>query len=146
MDSSIAGQSRNATEATIIKTIANTFKLTGNDAAVMTTRIVVDMVRRPIRSKRGPNFKNMAVVIAMATKINALSVSVSCIRSAWLLQRPPCQLRNNIHEVKNGNGRAVSEARSQSRLTILNNTLAIIHIENGTYPMRRKKRTTLNGS
>ena len=106
----------------------------------------VTTVRSPIRNRRGPNFKNTAVVTAMAKKINALAVSESCIRSAWLLQRPPCQFKNSIQDVKNGNGRAVREASSQSRLTILNNTLAMTHMENGTYPINRKKSTTLNGN
>ena len=146
MDSSMAGLSMNASEATIISTTANAFRLTGKEAAVIITRIEVLTVSSPMRSKRGPTFKNTAVVTAMATKINALAVSESCIRSACSLQSPPCQFKNNTHDVKNGNGRAVREASSQSLLTILKITLAMIHMEKGTYPISRKNRITLNGN
>ena len=43
-------------------------------------------------------------------------------------------------------GKAVSEANNQSLFTILKMTLAMIHMEKGTYPMSRKKNTTLNGN
>ena len=100
----------------------------------------------PMRSKRGPTFKKTAVVTAMATKMNALAVSESCIRSACSLQSPPCQFKNSIHEVRKGNGKAVREASSQSRFTIFKMTLAMIHMENGMYPMSRKNNTTWKGN
>ena len=83
LESSIAGLSRKAKEATIIRTTANALRLTGNDAAVIITRIDVVTVSNPIRSNRGPTFKKTAVVTAMATKMNALAVSESCNLSAW---------------------------------------------------------------
>ncbi len=48
--------------------------------------------------------------------------------------------------VRKGNGSAVRDASNQSLLIILKMTLAMIHMENGTYPMSRKNSTTLNGN
>ena len=48
------------------------------------------------------------------------------------LQRPPCQFRNRTQEVRKGKGRAVREARSQSRCMTLRATPKIIHMEKGT--------------
>ena len=74
LDSNMAGLSRNAREATIIRTTANAFKLTGREAAVIITRMEVVTVSSPMRSKRGPIFKKTAVVTAMARKIKTLAV------------------------------------------------------------------------
>ena len=65
----------------IINNTATISRPTGNDAAVTTTRITVDKVRSPIRMSLGPTFRKTPVVTANARKMNALAVSVSCVRS-----------------------------------------------------------------
>ena len=107
-------------------------KLAGSDTAVAVIKMAVETVKSPILTHLEPVFRKTAVVIAMARKMNALALSLSCIPRMWVPQRPPCQLRNKTQEVKKGNGRAVKDASSQSCRTTLDNTEARIHREKGT--------------
>ena len=114
-----------------MSSIARTLELKGTATTVYTTSTAVDRVRRAICNRRCPTFKKTAVVIAKARNTKALSPSLSRNFEVFDAERPPCQFRNSIHEVRRGKGSAVREAISQSFRTTRMVTLTVIHIEKG---------------
>ena len=117
LDCRRAGLSMNATDAIAIRVTVSKPKLKGMAAMVTMMSTPVAAVSSPIFRKRFPTFMKTAVVIAKARNTNARSPSVSWNFGGWSAKMPPCQLRKSIQNVRNGKGRAVRDAKSQSCFT-----------------------------